>query len=322
VDYGSNQNYSQSLKKLASNYSFIELIFCPVEGQLWNKSRAINIALKISKTPYFLVADVDLVFHRDFIEIITKKASPNVIYFMCGFLSEKESLIPKKYEDYKVDFLGGEEVTGITLFPADRLKEVNGYDEFYHGWGAEDTDIHFRIKETGLNIEFYNNEVLVKHQWHPKEYRSKLSSNPLHSNLERLNYYYLGLTRKNKRSKVNLEFDWGQIPKEKEYKKLMQSNNQIISINPIDYKFFALLAQLKNYQSEVVRITIKDVHYSKKCKQLFKRILNKKYLNYMDMEKVNNLLLEEIIKYYRNNPYIYKFDRTKGHIDLTIFFKR
>jgi predicted glycosyltransferase involved in capsule biosynthesis len=30
-------------------------------------------------------------------------------------------------------------VTGTTLFATHKLKEVNGYDEFYHGWGAEDT---------------------------------------------------------------------------------------------------------------------------------------------------------------------------------------
>ena len=55
VDYGSNKDYSKGVKLLCDNYDFINYIQCPVKGQLWNKSRAINIALKLTKSSKFIV---------------------------------------------------------------------------------------------------------------------------------------------------------------------------------------------------------------------------------------------------------------------------
>jgi glycosyltransferase involved in cell wall biosynthesis len=320
VDYGSDLNYANGIKKMVANYDFIQLIECPVSGQLWNKCRAINIALKQTKTEYFLVGDIDLIFHPNFIKVASKVESNKILYFKYGFLSEKESLFKKRFKDYEVDFTGGEEVTGTTLFPTDKLMEVNGYDEFYHGWGAEDTDIHIRLKEIGLTIEFYNKEILVKHQWHPKAYRSKFSTSPFHSNLERVNNKYMSLTAKQRRTLVNLNFDWGKLPKKKEYELLKRKSNHSIKIKTIDFEISSLLAQFRNFRNEVVNIEIIEGSASNKNKQYLKRILNKKHLVFLDIEIVNNLILEEIIKNYRNQPYIYTFDRSKGFIKLTILF--
>lgn len=320
VDYGSDKNYADALETLVSGFDFIKLIKCPVSGQLWNKCRAINIALKQTTTPYFLVGDIDLIFHPDFIKIANEKASDKVLYFKYGFLSEEESLLEKNFEKYQVYIQGNHEITGTTLFPTDKLLKVNGYDEFYHGWGAEDTDIHLRLKELGLDIEFFNKEIIIKHQWHPKAYRSKESTSPFHSNLERINQSYMNLTQSNKIIKANLGIDWGKMPLKKEYDKLLKTPDHIIKTKPIDFEFSSLLAQLKNFKNALVKIEIQVVTGKEKQKQILKRFLNKKYLEYLNMETVNNLLLEEIIKNYRNQPYIYNFDRNKGYINVLIFF--
>jgi glycosyltransferase involved in cell wall biosynthesis len=320
VDYGSDKKYAEALETLVSGFDFLELITCPVSGQLWNKCRAINMALKQATTPYFLVGDIDLIFHPDFIKIALSIASSKVLYFKYGFLSEKESLLEKNFEDYQVYIQGNEEITGTTLFPTDKLLEVNGYDEFYHGWGAEDTDIHIRLKGLGLAIEFYNKDILIKHQWHPKAYRSKQSTSPYHSNLERINHCYMNMTQSCKRVKANLAQDWGMIPLKNEYDKLLETLDHTINIKPIDFEFSSLLAQFKNFKNELVKIEIQDVTNREKQKQVLKRFFNKKYLKYLDMETVNNLLLEEIIKNYRNQPYIYNFDRNKGYINILILF--
>jgi len=195
---------------------------------------------------------------------------------------------------------------------------INGYDEFYHSWGAEDTDIHIRLKELGLKIEFYNKEVLVKHQWHPKAYRSKISTDPYHSKLEKINHSYMKMTQSYKRIKANLDFEWGLVPAKKEYSKLSQLPDHTIEINPIDLEFSSLLAQLRNFKNELLHIEIRDVTFKEKGRQKLKRILRKKFYNYLKMENVNNLLLEEIIINYRNRPYIYNFDRNRGLITMTI----
>lgn len=320
IDYGSKDDYISLLKGIAKKYKFLQLILCPVAGQLWNKSRAINIALKETTTRYFIVGDIDLMFSPDFIKIAKSKASQKVLYFKCGFLSKEQSLREMDFADYQVDFYGSEDVTGIALFPTDILKSVNGYDEFYHGWGAEDTDIQLRLKNIGLRIEFYKEHTLVKHQWHPKAYRSKHSSSPYHSNLERINHSYMNMTQSYNRIKANIDAEWGKVPTENEYNKLRQIPDHTIIINPIDFEFSSLLAQFKNFKNELVKIKIKCVSNKEIQKQALKRVLHKKYNNYLNLETINNLLLEEIIKNYRNSPYSYSFNRQKGEINFIILF--
>ena len=322
VNYGSKDHYTKDLIELVEEYSFIKLINCPVSGQLWSKCRAINIALKLSKTDYFLVGDIDLIFHPDFVKIANQRASNVAVYFLYSFLSKKESLQNKSFEEYEIDFLGSHEITGTTLFPRNALIEVNGYDEFYHGWGAEDTDIHIRLKQSGLKIEFYDEKPLLKHQWHPKAYRSKNSTSPFHSDLEKINYQYMLLTEKKKRIKANLHHSWGLIPDATKYGLLNDKPDYQIHISTADTEFAALLVQLQNFEEELVKIQIIKPKLQNQLKQAFKRILKKKYLNYLDLERINNLLLEEIIKYYRNSPYCYSFNRQKREIELTIYFSQ
>ncbi|MCF7560318.1 galactosyltransferase-related protein [Sabulilitoribacter multivorans] len=320
VDYGSKTSFSNGLVDLVKNYSFVKLIQCPVQGQLWNKCRAINIALKQCETPYFLVGDIDLIFHPDFVQIASKLASNKVTYFKYSFLSNEESLKDASYHDYKIDFEGGKEITGTTLFPVEALKKVNGYDEFYHGWGAEDTDIHMRLKASGIDVNFYDKEILLKHQWHPKAYRSKNSSSPFHSNLERVNHNYMYTSISNKVIVANYDYDWGVLPNNEGYLKLSDNPDIEINIQPIDFHFSALLASFKNLNNKVVKANIYPVGIKQRLVQKIKKLLKRKYFNYLELETINNLLLEEIIKNYRNKPYTYNFDRKKGVINLTIYF--
>lgn len=320
VDYGSDPLFAMGIVNTVSKYDFVTLISCPTHEQLWSKCRSINIALRQTTTPYFLVGDIDLMFHPDFIKISLEHAAENVVYFQYGFLSEKESLQQKDFEAYKVDFLGSKEVTGTTLFPTNKLSEVHGYDEFYHGWGAEDTDIHIRLRNLGLKVDFYNKSVLVKHQWHPKEYRSKTSDKPFHSHLERVNNRYMLLTRSSCRTRVNLDGEWGYMPDNTVYNRLNNKADEQLMLEPINFEVSALFAQLKNYKGEIVSVTIIAADRKKKIIQNIKKVLKKKYLTMLPMETVNNLLLEEIIKNYRNIPYAYKFDRRNKVIKLTLVF--
>jgi glycosyltransferase involved in cell wall biosynthesis len=321
VDYGSDINYGIALQEVLVQYSGIEFISCPVSGQLWNKCRAINIALKKCQTAYFLVGDIDLLFHPNFVSKAQNLANPKKIYyFQYGFLSQQESSITKKFEEYIVEFKGTNDVTGTTLFPANILKKVNGYDEFYHGWGAEDTDIHMRLKALGIDVKFHKENILIKHQWHPKAYRSKKSSSPFHSNLERVNHSYMQMTINNEITTANSNKDWGVIPNKENYNSLIEKPDFVISILPIDIEFSALLSQFKNFNDKVVKVQINEASFKNKAFQWIKKSLKKKYFNYLKLETLNNLLLEEIIKHYRNEAYTYNFNRDAGMINLTIYF--
>lgn len=321
IDYGSTLDYLEQLKELIKGFTFVELIICPVQGQLWNKSRAINIALKKSQTAYFLVGDIDLIFHKNFTQIVKQLANPTEVhYFQYGFLSREESLKEKEFEAYEVDFKGNNEVTGTTLFPTETLMGVHGYDEFYHGWGAEDTDIHLRMKNLGMKVKFYENEILVKHQWHPKAYRSKSSINPFHSLLERINHSYMALTDVTNRTIVNQDFDWGKEPLKQDQDKLTNPAIREIVIKNSKIEIASVLSQFRNFKDEVVFLRIQEVEKSLEIKNQIKKVLKKKHISFIEMEDVNNLLLEEIIKNYRNFPYQFSFDRKKKNIQLKIYF--
>ncbi|MGA9637584.1 galactosyltransferase-related protein, partial [Flavobacterium sp.] len=198
--------------------------------------------------------------------------------------------------------------------------KLHGYDEFYHGWGAEDTDIHIRMKNEGLEVCFYNEAILVKHQWHSKQYRSKNSIHPFHSNLERINHDYMHLGQRTMRTVVNQQDPWGQLPDTKDYLQLDKNPQIVLQINNSKIAISAVLAQCKNYKQELVSIEIKEVQPLIHFRNTLKKIVRKKYVAYPEMEEVNNVFLEEIIKNYRNNPYEYTFDRKHNFIRLKMFF--
>ncbi|WP_264531315.1 glycosyltransferase family 2 protein [Flavobacterium sp. N502540] len=321
VDYGSDLDYLPELKVLLLQFPKITFISCPVSGQLWNKSRAINIALQQATSEYFLVGDIDLIFSPNFIQkCYDLMTVDEVHYFQYGFLSQKESLLDKEFKDYKVDFAGSDEVTGTTIFPTSALKKLNGYDEFYHGWGAEDTDIHIRMKNAGLKVTFYDQKILIKHQWHPKAYRSKQSQHPFQSQLERINQFYMHQTLQSKRTVINDKLGFGKETVFSEYEKLDQKADSDLRLNNSQIILEALFAQMDNFSGETVQITIEKVSFSVLLKSRIKQLLGRKYLSYIPMENINNTILLQIIKTYRNNPYRYTFDRQKNIITLIIRF--
>jgi len=146
VNYGSNKTHTELLENTLKNYSFINYLFCDVSQQLWCKSKAINTVLKKCDTSHFFVGDIDMMYHKNFIETLETLKNKSVTYFQVGFLSQTESSKEvTNFEDYAINFKSNEEATGMTLYPTDVLKGINGYDEFYHGWGSEDTDTHLRL---------------------------------------------------------------------------------------------------------------------------------------------------------------------------------
>jgi GT2 family glycosyltransferase len=320
VDYGSDESHLEALRSLIQNYSQVQFITCPTSRQLWSKSRAINIALKKSSNSFFFVGDIDMIFHPNFIKKIRCFCdAEKLVYFQVGFINKQESLKGISFESYDIAFKSNKEATGMTLYPTAALKSINGFDEFYQGWGAEDTDVHIRMQNAGFAFEFYDTEILVKHQWHPKTYRSNFSKQPYHSSLEKINHAYMVQTQKAKITLANQNIEWGMPTAIKAYEELkkpvitVQFTNSVVTIK-------ALMAQFKNFKDQVIKIEIKEEYKKKVFKNTLKRFFKKKHDTFYGMEVINNLLLEEIISNYRNCPYDYSFDRQLNKISLIINF--
>tara|TARA_R110002049_G_scaffold3795_5_gene27650 strand:- start:129131 stop:130102 length:972 start_codon:yes stop_codon:yes gene_type:complete len=318
ADYGSMPTYKTDIKKLTSDFNFSHFISCETEQQLWCKSRAINIALKQCETPYVFVGDVDMVYHPEFINTLnTVKNEAQITYFQVGFLSETESKTNSHFEDYKIAFKSDEEATGMTLYPTEVLKSIHGYDEFYHGWGAEDTDVHIRLKNAGYPIHFYSKEILMLHQWHPKSYRNKNDLAPFHSILEKINHDYLRFSKSTNKIKANLNFPWGVYnPSDYEaLKKIETSYNLTNKESEIKAFINNVLVSEKN---KVVEVLIQPHRAFKSIKQRVKKILGRKTVSFLSMDTVNDLLLESIITNLRDKAHQFQYDSKKQTIHLII----
>lgn len=71
----------------------------------------------------------------------------------------------------------------LALFRNDFIS-VNGFDEAYHGWGMEDSDLAIRLIKQGIYYKSGRFSVNVAHLWHRQNDRSNVQEN--RARLERL----------------------------------------------------------------------------------------------------------------------------------------
>ncbi len=318
VDYGSILEYEKKLRELAAKYDFVTLIRCKTTHQLWCKSRAINIALKQCDTPCFFVGDIDMLYHPAFVEALKElEDEKRVTYLQVGFLSESESKEKKNFVDYEINFKSNSEATGMTLYPTALLKAINGYDEYYNGWGSEDTDVHVRLRNGGHDVKFYSDSILMLHQWHSKHYRKTNDLTPFHTELEQINASYLTFVEQVGRVKANVDFEWGAY-NEKDYEALT-TIDQAYSISNRAAEVFAFVNAILLVEKKVViKLDVKKHKDYRSQKQKVKSVLGKKTMAFLDFEDVNNRILDCMINQLRGKAYKYQYDVKKQTISLIV----
>ena len=143
VDYGSENKLVNELEELEREFPFVRFYHLPVAQVLWNKSKALNYGIKKSKGDFVFVADTDLVFHPKTSLFWNKIQSPDKFYlFLLGYLDKEESRELSndyEFENLKPHRIG--DVNGMILTSRESLLKVNGLDEFFHFYGAEDEDL-------------------------------------------------------------------------------------------------------------------------------------------------------------------------------------
>ena len=305
VDYGSKKDIAVKIKPIVEKYTFCSYYYLYTELQPWNKSKALNFAIKRIKGQYCFVTDVDMIFHPDFVSILYDKLKFNtVVYFRVGFLSEAESNKNKYFEDYIIKFLSNHEATGLSLLPVEKLKEIQGFDEFFHFWGAEDTDLHNRLKNSGCEVLYYDEKTLLLHQWHTnyrKRETKRLNPELQLTGIVEQNHLHLQHNLMQNKSKVNLD-SWGTCMTETDYVFFKNIPAQLLynEKSKIDYFLFNVLAYSKN---EVIALRITKIPNTQTIKHIIKRFLGKKTVTYYDLKTINDLLLQQIISYHHHKPY-------------------
>lgn len=321
VDYGSDIQFAKEVQLLVSSYSFTEYHYSFNLNQPWSRSKAINIGLKLIQTPYVFIADIDIIFRNDFIDIVyTLTDSKKAYYFKVGFLSEKETDFEKEFSEYAISFSSEVGAQGLSLFPMRTMKEIQGFDEFLHFWGAEDIDIHNRLTRIGIESIFYNDKILLLHQWH-KSYR-KSEVNVLSGELQlkgivKLNHQHLISNDKNKVTKVNLE-TWGKTISEFEFNELERFENEIVLSNKVEVITHFLFVELPNLPNEILSVRFEEDSFKNTLKYKIKRLLGKKVPQYYSLKEINDMLLLHIISFYHQLPYTFKINDDLKSISFKI----
>ena len=321
VDYGSDETTACAVQELIQNYPFVDYHYLFTGAQPWSRSIALNYAIRKADTDYCFMADIDMIFAPDFIAFANQYARLDEgLYFPVGFLSEAESSAKKSFDQYVIKFSSNREAAGMSLFPTEKLRQIRGYDQFFHFWGSEDNDIHNRLKQLGCPIRFCDDTIRMLHQWHPnfRQTESPLLKRELQlSGVAELNQEHFRFNQQQQFTTVNSE-NWGIVISEKDYHILQQLPVRKITNRKsvVDHLLFGELPRLKEGQTLSVCIEEEPSYNSFKYK--LKKLLGKKVPDYYTLKECNDLLLRHIVTQYAHLPYTYKISENLSGIEFKI----
>jgi len=132
----------------------------------FNRGALLNIGFKYAlehKCDYVVFHDIDMLPSE-----VDYSYSDKPIHLSTNFLYEND----EKERDIFEEYFGG-----VTMFPVEDFKKINGYSNKYWAWGYEDDDLLLRCKENeieldtlkiknfgrdGKSLKFNGNDALVK----------------------------------------------------------------------------------------------------------------------------------------------------------------
>lgn len=321
VDYGSEPEMALKVQDLCLEYDFVTYENRNTRLQPWNKSRALNSVIKKLTSGFCFVADVDILFHPRFVEkALRLEDLKKAVYFQVGFLPSGETGKSPDFSVHKEFRKSTAEATGLSMFPVNEFQKLRGFDEFYHFWGAEDTDMHVRLRNFGVEVEFYEAETLLLHQWHASyrsEERKQLTQELQVSGIVQLNHQHLKAAEERKLQAVN-PVSWGECMTAAEEEELKQASIDLVLDNEkvkIDEFFFATLPSLKN---RIIKLTIHKAKFQSSAKYKLKKAMGKKVPIYYTLKEINDLALLHLISFYRSNPYTFEVRKDLKEIILSL----
>ncbi|PKD21201.1 glycosyl transferase family 2 [Salegentibacter salinarum] len=307
VDYGSEDSLVKELEKLAEVFSFVHFYHLPVPQVLWNKSKALNYGITKASGEYVFIADIDLVFYPETSVVWEELKNPDKFYlFRLGFLDKKESqqLSTKyKFENLNPGRFGN--VNGMILTSRESLLRVNGLDEFFHFYGAEDEDLFARLENAGYQKEQSKKEYFY-HNWHPSFSGSEdslLTGNPRVKNIMRINQRHFQRNRELGIIKPLRQQGMGSFISIKKAQALKKPDIKLEIPNILARVEHVLREELQSHKGEVVQVKFSEDDYYTSLKYRLKKSLGKQTQPYISMKEVNDIVLKEILYNYRDHNY-------------------
>jgi len=188
------------------------------------------------------------------------------------------------------------------------LKAINGFDEFFHFWGAEDEDVHSRLLLNGLELLFYDSGVLLLHQWHQsyrKSEQKKITQDLQLSNITRINMQHQLNNKRSKSIIVNqkgwgasiIKEEFGQLEKQESAKEILNSKEEI------DHFLFF---ELPNFSGGNLNVNFSEDDFQSSIKYQIKKNIGKKVPEYYSLKEINDKLLLHLISFYNDYNYSFK----------------
>jgi len=180
-------------------------LFIPTT-RAFNRGWLMNVGVtQLSNGAQLILSDADLIFPRDWLEVVKQIDYPVIGWRKLHCLTRKET------EEYLTSGqLGNGDYTwmpmprsacgGVSIIPREVYYEIKGFPEMFEGWGGEDNLFWWKLQSFGYPFKFINSELW--HLWHPE-------TGPKASN--RYDAFKMSAWPKS----IWLDFikDWGSVPK-------------------------------------------------------------------------------------------------------------
>ena len=121
-----------------------------------------NFAFRQSRSPWFLVTNVDLEFTRDAICRVVSTALSDFAHIGSWEMRQKPYEHPKYYDP--VTLLTVWSCHACALFRSDAFRSVGGYDETFFLYG-EDVDLSYRLRDGGHMLRYCPQAVVWHHSY-------------------------------------------------------------------------------------------------------------------------------------------------------------
>jgi hypothetical protein len=111
-------------------------------GKQFNRGTLLNIGFKYAEEmgcDYVVFHDVDMLPVD-----VDYSYSDKPLHLSTDFVIDEGEKPREMFSEY---------FGGVTMFPVNVFKEINGYSNKYWGWGYEDTDLLYRCKENGVELD-------------------------------------------------------------------------------------------------------------------------------------------------------------------------
>jgi len=149
VPYRNRFEHLKKFKKSIIDYldsnsyeNYVVIIVEQDDARLFNRGMLLNIGFEEAEKQgcdYVVFHDVDM-----FPLYVNYSSNSKPIHLTTNFVLDDEEKERTIFDEY---------FGGVTMFPVDTFKKIDGYSNKYWGWGYEDDDLRFRCEEKNIPLK-------------------------------------------------------------------------------------------------------------------------------------------------------------------------